>query len=523
MRKIICQRGMKMFSRIRSYGISGIDGIAIAVEADVSPGLPMFHLVGHLSREVSEAEERVRTAIRNSGITLPPRRITVNLSPAGIRKEGTAFDLAIAVAVLCCLGVIDPDGMEEFTFLGELGLDGTVRPIRGILPMVIASVKDGVRRIFLPKDNVREGRAVMGAELIGVTDLKELCRMLSRRAAIQGEYFDSHMFEEEDHPFAEDYADMIGLKSVKFACMAAAAGRHSILFIGPAGTGKSMAASRLPGILPPLTMEETIELAKIRSICGLLDPSVPFSRKRPFRAPHHSVTQSALVGGGANPRPGEITLATHGVLFLDELAEFSPRTIDLLRQPMEEHKVVISRMKGTMVYPADCMIAAALNGCKCGLYPDRRCQCSDNDRNRYLGKISGPFLDRIDIGVEVPRQKVRSTEQLAGKESWSTASMREKVMQALEIQKKRFSSEPIRYNSEMNSAQIRAYCQLTPEAVQLLDRYSAGDNTSLRGYGKICRVARTLADLDGKEKIDELVLSEALSYRSFQKKYWGRG
>lgn len=512
-----------MFSRIRSYGISGIDGIEIAVEADVSPGLPMFHLVGHLSREVSEAEERVRTAIRNSGIPLPPRRITVNLSPAGIRKEGTAFDLAIAAAVLCCLGVIDPNGLEEFTFLGELGLDGTVRPIRGILPMVIASVKAGVRRIFLPKDNVREGRAVMGAELIGVTDLKELCRLLTQRASIQGEFFDPLMFEEEDLPSAEDYGDMIGVESVKYACMAAAAGRHSILFIGPAGTGKSMAASRLPGILPPLTMEETIELAKIRSICGLLDPSAPFSRRRPFRSPHHSVTPSALVGGGANPRPGEITLATHGILFLDELAEFSPRTIDLLRQPMEERKVVISRMKGTMVYPADCMIAAALNGCKCGLYPDQRCQCSENDRNRYLGKISGPFLDRIDIGVEVPRQKIRPMHQAPGRDVWTTANMREKVMRALELQQERFSSEPIRYNSEMNSAQIREYCPLTPEAEQLLERYSAGGNTSLRGYGKICRVARTLADLEGKEKIDEMVLSEALFYRSFQRKYWGRG
>ena len=502
-----------MFSKINSFSTRGIDGYRITVEVDVSNGLPSFVMVGYLAEEVREAQERVRTALRNAGVCLPPKRITVNLSPAGVRKEGTGCDLAIAAGILRCLweqgekakirktDVTCPEmnGMEDeennsapdwdqWAFIGELGLDGSIKPLTGVLSMVYEARRCGMKRVFLSEENVQEGRAVDGIEIVG-------------------------------------------LQLVRQATEAAAAGRHNILYIGPAGTGKTMAARRIPTILPPLTLEESIEVSKIYSICGLLKPDTPLVLQRPFRSPHHSTTAQTMAGGGRNPKPGEISLASYGTLFLDELTEFQPKILDLLRQPMEEGSITVSRLNQTVVFPAKTMIAAAMNPCKCGFFPDLgKCRCTPTQIRRYLNRVSGPFLDRIDIGVEVPRQDLgmMATEKSIDEGSFpqteqrnSSAVMRARVMEARARQEKRFADESISYNSQMTRRQIEEYCRLSGEDAVFLEKVERQQGISARGHGKILKVARTLADLDGQAEIGRTQLAEAIGFRSFEKKYWG--
>lgn len=575
-----------MFSKTMSCGIRGVEGYQVAIETDISSGLPSFTMVGYLAEEVREAQERVRTALRNSGFVLPPRRITVNLSPAGIRKEGTAFDLAIAASVLCCLDEAKAKAAKNAVFFGELGLSGEVKPVNGIISRVYCARQTGFARCFVPSQNVREGTVVEGIEIVGVSSLKELSGLLEKPEDIRGQWFEPGIFErlsrekregrtaslkgrEETLPAAReengeengertelppgtlpeirvlqnegkarepgggedftgslDYADISGQVTVKRAMEIAAAGNHSCLLIGPAGTGKTMAAKRLPTILPPITLEESIEVSKVYSICGLLSEESPLILERPFRAPHHSVTAQSLAGGGRNPRPGELSLATGGVLFLDELTEFPARILDLMRQPLEEKRITVTRLNGSLEFPADFMLVCAMNPCRCGHYPDReRCTCTEAQIRRYLGRVSGPFLDRIDLGVEVPPVSygdLRGRNAAAGKEAGeSSASMRKRVERARKMQEERFRGLAIRFNSGMGPAETEKFCGLEPEEEKFLKAVYRNYGFSARGLGKVLKVARTAADLDGQERIGRVHLSEAVSYRSFEKRYWG--
>ena len=525
-----------MFSKINSFSTRGIDGYRITVEVDVSDGLPSFVMVGYLAEEVREAQERVRTALRNAGVCLPPKRITVNLSPAGVRKEGTGGDLAIAAGILRCLWeqgekakirktdetCPEMDGMEDeennsapdwdqWAFIGELGLDGSIKPLTGVLSMVYEARRCGMKRVFLSEENVQEGRAVDGIEIVGVRDVKALTGCLQHPEQIHGQWFTPDLFQAGQEEFDVDFDEIVGLPLVRQATEAAAAGRHNILYIGPAGTGKTMAARRIPTILPPLTLEESIEVSKIYSICGLLKPDTPLVLQRPFRSPHHSTTAQAMAGGGRNPKPGEISLASYGTLFLDELTEF--------------------QLNQTVVFPARTMIAAAMNPCKCGFFPDLgKCRCTPTQIRRYLNRVSGPFLDRIDIGVEVPRQDLGKMAAEKGideeifpqtEQRDSSAVMRARVMEARARQEKRFADESISYNSQMTRRQIEEYCRLSGEDAVFLEKVERQQGISARGHGKILKVARTLADLDGQAEIGRTQLAEAIGFRSFEKKYWG--
>lgn len=512
-----------MFCTTTSCGLRGVEGYPVSVETDIRDGLPAMNLIGNLSREVWEAQDRVKTALKNSGFHLPPRKITVNLSPADIRKEGTGYDLAIACAVLCCLGEMEEASLKSAILIGELGLGGEVKPVSGVLPRVYAAAEAGMTRCFLSQDNLLEGTAVQGIEIVGISDLSQLVRMFQHPERIRGSFFDGSMFQAAGKEAGErrvDFSELAGQTAVKRACQVSAAGRHNILYLGPAGTGKTMAAKRLSTILPPITLKESIEVSKIYSICGLLEKDRPLITERPYRSPHHSITAQALVGGGRTPKPGEISLSCHGVLFLDELAEFSPKLLDLLRQPMEDQTVTVARLNGSVRFPADTVIAAAMNPCKCGYYPDRnRCTCTQTQIRSYLGRISGPFLDRFDIGVEVP---LLPYDELRHKKSGETSlSMRTRVQEAQERQRERFSGKNLRFNSRMGRKEIEEFCGLSKKDEDFLREIYQTYGFSARACEKILRTARTAADLDGSHEIKREHLSEAVFYRCFEKKYWG--
>ena len=512
-----------MYSKTFCASIQGIEGRIIQIEADISDGLPGFSLVGYLSSEAKEARERVRIALKNSGYRFPARKVTINLSPADIRKDGTGYDLAIAVAILSAYGYIPEECMNEILFIGELSLDGAVKSVSGVLPMVYTGWEQGMKYCFVPKGNQEEAAVVEGITVIGVSDLKQAVQIL-----LAGEFgfyaCKRHIPVGKKKEQIPDFQDVQGQELVLRAAQVAVSGMHNMLIIGPPGTGKSMIARRIAGIMPVMNFEEQMEISRIYSVAGLLNEDMPLMLERPFRSPHHTITQTALVGGGKYPRPGELSLASGGVLFLDELPEFERNAIEVLRQPLEDGWVNISRLNGNCRYPAKCLLLAAMNPCKCGWYPDRkRCQCSPQQVKKYLGKISRPMLDRIDVCTETIPLNYQELEEAKGGKKESSEEMCKRVEQAQKIQWERYQKESFFYNSQLPPQKLKKYCILTPEAKKYLEEIFKKMEFSARAYHKILKVGRSIADIENCDRIEVKHIAEAVCYRILDRKYWGTG
>lgn len=513
-----------MLTKILCAGISGINGYIVRCETDVCDGLPSVNMIGQLSPEVKESHDRVRTAIRNSGFHLNSARITINLSPADIKKSGCGYDIAIAISLLCSYGMIDTelcrDLLESSVFIGELSLGGQLLGIHGVLPMALAAREAGYKRIFVPNDNSLEGGAIEGLECYGIRNLRQLVKILNgeEELPVQSRYISSDSEIETEM----DFSDICGQDTVKRATMIAVGGRHNILYIGPAGTGKSMISSRIPTIMPKMTREEQLQISKIYSICGLLTSEEPLVRFRPFRSPHHTVSAQALCGGGTIPKPGEISLATGGVLFLDELAEFKNATLEGLRQPLEDKKVTVSRVHSSIEYPADFVLVGATNPCKCGYYPDRkRCNCSDSMVRNYLGKISKPILDRIDICIEMPNPEYHELKEPGS--GIKSSEIRQRIETVREIQLNRLKRYDRLFNSEMSPSLIKEFCYLNKNDDEFLKQIYIKKGMSARGLNKVLKVARTIADFEEHKDITRNDLCEAINYRTIEDKYWNGG
>ncbi len=509
-----------MFSKIISCAVLGIDGKIISVEADVNDGLPMFTMVGYLSSSVKEAGERVRTALKNSGYHMPPKRITINLSPADIRKDGSAFDLPVALAVLFSIGII-PDlniNMENTLVLGELGLDGEVKPITGVLPMVYHCKKNGITNCIVPKANANEASLVKGVKVYGVENLKEAAEFVQGMIKIEPIIGDDNLDINVELDNNLDFSDVKGQLTLKRGMEIAAAGFHNVLMTGAAGAGKSMIAKRLPTIMPKLSFEECIDITKIYSISGLLENNNSLITKRPFRSPHHTISNRALVGGGAIPRPGEISLAHNGVLFLDEMPEFNKNVLEVMRQPLEDRYITISRVNASYVFPADFMLVAAMNQCPCGNYPNiAKCNCTPYEIKRYQGKISGPLLDRIDITMEVMPTEYQDLFDDSKEEK--SKDIRARVEMARLRQRHRYKDDGINFNSQLDGKLLKKYIILGEQEEALLKDTFKKNELSARATYRILRLARTIADLAGDDKIKLTHLMEAIFFKNNGKFY----
>lgn len=508
-----------MLSKITSSAVMGIDAYVVDVEVDVAArGLPFFSTVGLPDAAIKESKDRVRSALKNNGFDFPLKQIVINLAPANLKKEGSAFDLPIALGIICSEGILQQGALEGYMIAGELSLDGRVKPVRGALPMAVKAREAGFKGIVMPMDNAREAAVVEGITVYGVSDLVEVVKFFNGEKALEPVSLDITRIFEENSIYSEDFSEVKGQEHVKRALEIAAAGGHNILMIGPPGSGKTMLARRLVSVLPEMGFQEAIETTKVHSVMGLLPAEKALVATRPFRSPHHTISDAGLIGGGANPKPGEVSLSHNGVLFLDELPEFHRNALEVLRQPLEDRQVTISRATASVTYPASFMLVAAMNPCPCGFYtdPTHECTCTPVQIHRYRTRVSGPLLDRIDIHVEVP--PVRYRELSDTRQGETSEAIRKRVNAARTVQLGRFGKDGVYCNSQMKPRHLKKFCDVDDATHSILEHAVERLGLSARAYNRILKVARTIADLDSREKMSAADVTEAIQYRSLDRK-----